>query len=211
LPNVVYANLYGPTETNVVTWYRVPSAFDPAAPLPIGKPCPYADVTMDAENGELLAGGESTMTGYWNRPEDTARAFVELEAKRYYRTGDRVTQSPSGDYTFVGRLDRQVKRRGYRIELGEIETVIARHPSVLESAVVVFENADLGAVITAFVRTALSDPGSLVEIKAHCARSLPLYMLPDRVLFVESIPKGNRGKIDYAALKRRAEDWNSGD
>ena len=127
LPGVVWANLYGPTETNVVTWYRVPPEFDSSEPLPIGKPCPYAEVTMDPETGELLAGGASTMSGYWNRPEETARAFVDVDGRRYYRTGDRVSRGPSGDYTFIGRLDRQVKRRGFRIELGEIEAVLARH------------------------------------------------------------------------------------
>ena len=54
---------------------------------------------MDPETGELLAGGESTMSGYWNRPEETARAFVDVEGRRYYRTGDRVTLDASGDYT----------------------------------------------------------------------------------------------------------------
>jgi amino acid adenylation domain-containing protein len=211
LPNVVWANLYGPTETNVVTWYKVPPMFDSSEPLPIGKACPYAEVTMDSETGELLAGGESTMSGYWNRPEETARAFRDLEGKRYYRTGDRVSQGASGDYTFIGRLDRQVKRRGFRIELGEIEAVLARHGTVLEAAAVAHDSLDRGTVITAFVRSALREAASVIEIKAYCARSLPLYMMPDRVVFAESIPKGNRGKIDYPALKKLAEDASNGD
>jgi len=211
LPNVVWANLYGPTETNVVTWHRVPPGFDSSAPLPIGKPCPYAEVTLDTETGELLAGGASTMTGYWNRPEETARAFIDLDGKHYYRTGDRVSRGPSGDYTFIGRLDRQVKRRGFRIELGEIEAVLARHPGVSEAAVVAYDSGGRGTAIAAFVRLAPRDAPSIIDIKGHCARSLPLYMAPDRVVIVENIPKGNRGKIDYASLKRAAEDSNRGD
>ena len=78
VPQAVCANLYGPTETNVVTWYRVPRGFDGSQPLPIGHPCPYATVTVDASSGELLAGGDSLMSGYWNRPEDTQRAASSL-------------------------------------------------------------------------------------------------------------------------------------
>jgi amino acid adenylation domain-containing protein len=211
LPGVVLANLYGPTETNVVTWHRVPLTFDSSEPLPIGKPCPYAQVTMDPETGELLAGGASTMSGYWNRPEETARAFIDLEGRRYYRTGDRVSRGPSGDYTFIGRLDRQVKRRGFRIELGEIEAVLARHQTVLEAAAVAYDRRDRGTAITAFVRSVSREATTIQEIRAYCASSLPLYMAPDRVVLVESIPKGNRGKIDYASLKKAAEDSDSGD
>ncbi|MGA9307368.1 MAG: AMP-binding protein, partial [Candidatus Sulfotelmatobacter sp.] len=96
VPHAVCANLYGPTETNVVTWWRVPRDFDGSQPLPIGQPCPYAIVRVDATSGELLAGGDSLMSGYWNRPEDTRgdtqedtredtqSAFVNLHGKRYY-------------------------------------------------------------------------------------------------------------------------------
>jgi amino acid adenylation domain-containing protein len=210
LPHAVCVNLYGPTETNVVTWYRVPPGFNSSEPLPIGGPCPYAEVTMETASGELLAGGESTMIEYWNRPEETARAFAVRGGKLYYRTGDRVTLETEGDaaglYTFVGRLDRQVKRRGFRIELGEIEAALVRHDAVLEAAAVSWDKPNSGIAIGAFVRVRSEDALSLIDAKAHCARLLPDYMLPDRIVFVDAIPKGNRGKIDYAALKRIVEE-----
>lgn len=205
LPEAVCANLYGPTETNVVTWYRVPQGFDGSQPLPIGQPCPYATVTVDAASGELLAGGDSLMTGYWNRPEDSQRAFVNVEGERYYRTGDRVSRAADGNYLFQGRLDRQVKRRGFRIELGEIETALASREDILEAAVLAVDDAKLGTVIIAFVRTRAAGAVSLIEAKAHCARTLPLYMVPDHIVFLDAIPKGNRGKIDYIALSKIAE------
>jgi len=221
VPHAVCANLYGPTETNVVTWYRVPSGFDESLPLPIGQSCPYATVTVDAANGELLAGGDSLMTGYWGRDDDTGRAFVTVEGKRYYRTGDRVSLAPDGKYLFLGRLDRQVKRRGFRIELGEIEAALARHEGLLEAAAVATEvntnvnvNASatvhikdgrMGTVITAFVRARSGGAVTLLEAKAHCARTLPPYMLPDNIVFLDALPKGSRGKIDYIALGKIAE------
>ncbi|MFZ0957581.1 MAG: amino acid adenylation domain-containing protein [Candidatus Sulfotelmatobacter sp.] len=205
VPQAVCANLYGPTETNVVTWYRVPRGFDGSEPLPIGQPCPYATVTVDAASGELLAGGESVMSRYWNRPEDTERAFVNVEGKRHYRTGDRVSRAADGNYLFLGRFDRQVKRRGFRIELGEIETALAGCEDILEAAVVAVDDSKMGTAIIAFVRARSAGPVGLIEAKAHCARTLPRYMVPDRIVFLDTIPKGNRGKIDYIALSKVAE------
>jgi amino acid adenylation domain-containing protein len=227
IPQAVCANLYGPTETNVVTWYRVPRDFDGSQPLPIGQPCPYATVTVDATNGELLAGGDSLMSGYWNRPgntqegtqedaqadtqEDTQRAFVSLQGKRYYRTGDRVSRAPDGNYLFLGRLDRQVKRRGFRIELGEIETALAGCEDILEAAAVAVDDGKMGTAIIAFVRPCSVGAVTLVAAKGHCARTLPLYMVPDRIVFLDAIPKGSRGKIDYLALSKIAETLDHGD
>jgi amino acid adenylation domain-containing protein len=211
VPHAVCANLYGPTETNVVTWYRVPHGFDGLHPPPIGQSCPYATVAVDAPSGELLAGGASLMSGYWNRPEDTQRAFVDLEGEKYYRTGDRVSLASDGNYFFVGRLDRQVKRRGFRIELGEIETALVRQAGILEAAAVAIEHGLKGPTVAAFVTARSAGAVTLVEVKAHCARTLPPYMLPDHVVFLNPIPKGNRGKIDYAALGRIAEGLDRGD
>jgi amino acid adenylation domain-containing protein len=204
LPHAVCANLYGPTETNVVTWCRVPRGFDGSQPLPIGQPCPYATVTVDATSGELLAGGDSLMSGYWNRPEDTQHSFISLDGKRYYRTGDRVSQASDGNYLFLGRLDRQVKRRGFRIELGEIETALADCEDILEAAAVAVDDGKMGSAIIAFVRPRSADAITLVEAKAHCARTLPLYMVPDHIVFLDALPTGGRGKIDYQALSRKA-------
>lgn len=215
VPQAVCANLYGPTETNVVTWCRVPRDFDGSRPLPIGNPCPYATLTVEASSGELLVGGDSLMSGYWNRPEETQRAFVNVEGKPYYRTGDRVSHAPDGQYLFVGRLDRQVKRRGFRIELGEIETALARQEGIVEAAAVAAEfnvkDGPMGTAITAFVRARSPGAVTLVEAKAHCARTLPLYMVPDHIIFLDTMPKGSRGKIDYLALGRIAEGLNHGD
>jgi amino acid adenylation domain-containing protein len=211
VPDALCANLYGPTETNVVTWCRVPLGFDGSQPLPIGHPCPYAVVRVDSSNGELLAGGDSLMRGYWNRPDETERSLVTLEGIRYYRTGDRVSVTSDGSYQFVGRLDRQVKRRGFRIELGEIESALLSHEDILEAAVVAVEDEQKGVVIAAFIR--LSAPGAvtLADLKAFCGRRLPPYMLPDRIVFLDAIAKGNRGKTDYLALGKIAEGLMRGD
>ena len=211
VPDAVCANLYGPTETNVVTWRRVPPEFDGSQPLSIGYPCPYAAVRIDGDSGELLAGGDSLMRGYWNHPDETKLSFVTLDGVLYYRTGDRVSIAPDGSYLFAGRLDRQVKRRGFRIELGEIEAALLSHEDILEAAAVAVDVEQKGVMIAAFVR--LSSPGAVntADIKAHCGRRLPSYMLPDRIVFLDAIAKGSRGKIDYLALGKMAERLKRGD
>jgi amino acid adenylation domain-containing protein len=215
VPGARFYNLYGPTETNVVTWYQVPDHFDGRSPIPIGKACPYAELLFDPEerdeseagiSGNLLVSGQSVMLGYWNRPEETARAFVEMSDaqgnhKRFYRTGDRViTDAVSGEYIFGGRKDRQVKRRGFRIELDEIERALSRHPRILEVAAVASQNEMQQTSIAAFIRLNSGEFVSQIELKTHCARYLPSYMMPDRIMPVQAIPKGNRGKTDYQAL-----------
>jgi amino acid adenylation domain-containing protein len=210
VPHALCANLYGPTETNVVTWCPVPPGFDGSQPLPIGRPCPYAAVRIDESSGELLAGGDSLMRGYWNRPDETARRMVTLDGVLYYRTGDRISVAPNGCYLFIGRLDRQVKRRGFRIELGEIESALLSHEDILEAAVVAVEDGQKGVVIAAFLRLSALGAVALADLKAFCGRRLPPYMLPDRIIFLDAIAKGNRGKTDYLALGKIAEGMMRG-
>jgi amino acid adenylation domain-containing protein len=204
VPHALCANLYGPTETNVVTWCTVPAGFDGAQPLPIGRACPYAKVRVGEDSEELLAGGDSLMRGYWNCPDETARSFVTIGGDLYYRTGDRVSLAPDGSYLFAGRLDRQVKRRGFRIELGEIEAALLTHQDILEAAVVAVEEEQIGLRIVAFVRLGAGAAQTSANLRAHCGSRLPSYMLPDRILFLDAIWKGDRGKIDYSALSKFA-------
>ena len=212
VPQAACYNMYGPTETNVVTYYRVPEGFDPSHAVPIGVPCPYAELAFDpagieeaagVRTGELLVGGNALMTGYWNRLQETERAFTNLlpGGPRFYRTGDRVWVDECGCYTFVGRLDRQVKRRGHRIELGEVEAALSRHPGVLEAAAIAFPDDQRGTVITAFIRATPGAVLSDVQIRKHCAAVLPAYMMPDRIVSIDVMPKGGRGKVDYLVLE----------
>ncbi len=207
-PQAELYNLYGPTETNVVSFHRLPPVVDPARPVPIGKPCPYARLRLESEDHPatslLLAGGETLMAGYWGRPEETGRAFVDVDEgggrHRFYRTGDRVAVGPDGELSFVGRADRQVKRRGYRIELGEIEAALGSHPELSEVAVV--GPSEGAGLVSAFLTRRGEVAPSELDLRAHCARRLPPYMIPDRFLVLEEMPRGNRGKIDYAALSK---------
>ena len=213
LPNPRYFNLYGPTETNVCTFYEIPDIIpeDRTDPYPIGKACSHYRIEIADElgrrvppgkEGELLASGPGTMVGYWNLPERTANAFLDDPAgNKWYKTGDIVFEGPDGNYIYLARRDRMVKKRGYRIELGEIEAGLYRHPAVKEAAVVALQDDD-GVKIRAFVSHHQDSRPSIIELKKFCAQNLPAYMVPDLFSFLDILPKTSTDKIDYQKLKQ---------
>ena len=213
LPRPRYFNLYGPTETNVCTYYEVQLPVPPerSTAYPIGKVCSHlrgrvldehgAEVAHGSE-GELCIAGPGVMQGYWALPEQTVKGFFKAaDATPWYRTGDIVTEGEDGCYTYLGRRDRMVKRRGYRVELGEIEAGLYGHPKVKEAAVVAFADEQAGVSITAFLSSHEAKRPSLIEIKRFCAENLPLYMIPDQFTWFDSLPKTSTDKIDYQRLK----------
>jgi amino acid adenylation domain-containing protein len=206
-----YFNLYGPTETNVCTFYEVPQLIPESQnePVPIGKACPYCEPLVVSESssevgageeGELCIAGPSVLQGYWDLPENTAKAFLPGRDNRWYRTGDIVAELPDGDYKFLGRRDRMIKKRGYRIELGEIEAALYRHPAIKEAAVLAFPDEE-NVPIKAFASTRNGAKLSIIELKKFCSENLPLYMVPDLFCWLESLPKTSTDKIDYQKLK----------
>jgi amino acid adenylation domain-containing protein len=212
-PGRRYFNLYGPTETNVCTAYEIVGEVpaDRVDSHPIGKPITGDDtivvdsdgrVVSPGEEGELLVHGGTVMVGYWNRPDLDDRAFhVDDESRRWYRTGDIVRENRDGDYEFLGRRDRMIKRRGYRVELGEIEAALYCHSNVSEAAVVAIPSDDDGLRVHAFLSWGDGALPSTIALKQFCAENLPLYMVPDRFTFLEKLPKTSTDKIDYVRLR----------
>ena len=149
LPGVRLVNLFGPTETNVCTYYEVPAdlADEMNEPIPIGRGCEQLetfaikDDGAEAQVGEvgiLWAKGDNLMQGYWNDPDKSA-SMLGLQADPRDLpgiaccTGDRVELMADGNYKFLGRRDHMIKIRGYRVDLGEIEAALSAHPDVLEA------------------------------------------------------------------------------
>jgi amino acid adenylation domain-containing protein len=212
-PHPRYFNLYGPTETNVCTYYEIPLPVPPdrGAPYPIGYTCSHlhsrvldeagAEVATGTE-GELCIAGPGVMQGYWGLPEQTAKGFWrDDDGTRWYRTGDIVTEAAEGCYSYLGRRDRMVKRRGYRVELGEIESALYKHARIKEAAVVAFADEEAGVTIAAFLSCHDAKPPGLIEMKRFCAENMPLYMIPDKFSWQPSLPKTSTDKLDYQRLK----------
>jgi acyl-coenzyme A synthetase/AMP-(fatty) acid ligase len=212
-PRPRYYNLYGPTETNVCTWYEVPDVVEQGRvdPYPIGRTCAHLfSRVVDAEGGdvrrgtegELCIAGANLMQGYWNLPELTAKAFlVDSKAGRWYRTGDIVVEEPDGNYIYRGRRDRMIKKRGYRVELGEIEACLYRHPKVREAAVVALPDEQLGMKVVAHLAGKDETKFSIIDLKRFCSQHLPVYMVPDTFRFHGQLPKTSTDKTDYQKLK----------
>jgi amino acid adenylation domain-containing protein len=216
LPQPNYYNLYGPTETNVCTFYELPRTIpaDQTSPFPIGTVCHHlqARVVDEAgaqvprgEQGELCIRGASVTPGYWDLPEQTAAAYLNAAApplERWYKTGDIVVEDADGNYTYAGRRDRMVKKRGYRVELGEIESCLYRHPDIREAAVVALPDAELGMTERAHLATRDGGRLSLIKLHAFCAQHLPMYMIPETISFHETLPKTSTEKTDYQSLMK---------
>ncbi len=217
LPHPRYANLYGPTETNVCAWYNVePLSEEETAPIPIGKATANTDlIAIDADGnrltgpgaeGLLYARGSAVMQGYYGRPENTAASFIPNpfsigREERLYCTGDWVTIDEKGNYLFVGRKDHMIKTRGYRVELGEIEAVMVAHPAVDEAVALPIPDEAIGNTIHAVVTLADSQSLDISTLKQHCAEKLPAYMVPEKILFKESLPRTDNGKVDRRRLQ----------
>lgn len=214
-PRAALYNLYGPTETNVCTYYRVTELpADDAMTIPIGQACDNTHVFAVDEQGkpiqpgavgQLYVRGPSVMQGYWKVPEKTQQVLVRpwlwppVGDELVYRTGDLVRLDADGrTYHFLGRKDHMVKSRGYRIELGEIESALYSHPAVKEAAVVAVPDEEISNRLAAFV---VGQPGlAAEELAAFLAQRLPRYMVPESIQVLEQLPKTSTGKVDKQQL-----------
>jgi amino acid adenylation domain-containing protein len=212
-PAPSYYNLYGPTETNVCTFARIPGAIPPDrdVPYPIGFACDHCrGLVLDDQGHEAASSGEgllyisgpSVFQGYWNRPDVNRTLFLVRDGRRWYNTGDVVRWDQTEGYLYVGRRDRMVKRRGYRIELGEIERALYLHPGVREAAVIATSDAEGGTKIVAWVSCHDEPQPSIIEMKTFCASHLPAYMSPDGFVFLRRLPRTSTDKVDYQALRQ---------
>jgi len=173
----------------------------------IGLPVPstYLSIRDDdgnelplGEAGEICAKGPQVMTGYWNRPDETAKVMT---ADGYFRTGDIGVMTPDGYTKIVDRKKDMILVSGFNVYPNEIEEVIASHPGVLECAVIGVADARSGEAVKAFV--VKKDPNLTAEdIIKYCGTQLTNYKVPKQIEFRTDLPKTNVGKI----LRRQLRD-----
>lgn len=219
ISHVDYYNLYGPTETNVCTYYKVQlKDVDPECtqPVPIGIACENLEVfavdedgnlvTEPGKEGELWVRGSGVAQGYWGDPEKTSKGFVRNTfqpnfEERAYRTGDIVTLDSDGkNWRYAGRRDHMVKSRGYRIELGEIESALYGCDGVKEAAVVAVPDDLIGNRLAAFIVPVEGKTLTVNDLQSFCGERLPRYMIPELIKFRDVLPKTSTGKIDRTLL-----------
>jgi long-chain acyl-CoA synthetase len=152
--------------------------------------------------GEICAKGPQVMSGYWNRPDETA---LVMTADGYFRTGDVGIMSPDGFTKIVDRKKDMILVSGFNVYPNEVEEVIASHPGVLECAVIGIPDERTGESVKAFV--VKKDPDVTAEdIIKFCHTELTNYKVPRKIEFRTTLPKTNVGKI----LRRELRDEKKG-
>lgn len=210
LPNVQYANLYGPTEiTDACTYYIVDREFADDESLPIGFPMKNTEILVldDSDKlvtkpnvvGELCVRGTGIAYGYYNNPEKTKEAFVQnplntTYEEKIYRTGDLVEYNERGELIYLSRKDFQIKHMGHRIELGEIETAVSSLEGVT-SCCCLYD--DKHSRIVLFVDKEMTKE----EARESLSKMIPDYMIPGKIHYMETFPLNANGKIDRVVLK----------
>ena len=221
LPDAEFVNVYGPTETNGCTHYRVetvPDEHDHG--LPIGRPYPNVTTMVVGDDGtpvgvggqgELLVRSPTLMRGYWARPDLNEHAFVHVTGVGgrpdvYHATGDLVSPTEDGDLAFLGRRDRQIKARGNRVELDEVEAVLLEHPSVHEAAVYAIPDAEGSLQPHAEVILTSGSDATVADLRAHASLALPTYAVPASISIRDGFPRTSTGKIDRRKMQTDARD-----
>ncbi len=165
-------------------------------------------ITEDNIKGEIIIYGDSVTAGYLNRPELTEKAyFTDENGNRAFRTRDNGFLK-NGYIYYLGREDNQVKIGGNRIELEDVEANIRRMDSIKECAVTVYtDEEEINRLIAYIVREDNSIPKmkSFLEIKQFLKNYVQNYMIPSKLVFVDSLPKNMNMKIDRNKLKEMAK------
>ena len=217
VPQARFYNVYGQTEANSSIVHQVTDIPEEEGwRIPIGKAFPNFEVyaltddneivTRPGQIGELYIRSSSVAFGYWHDETKTAESFVtdprsSLANRKVYRTGDLVTLDENDDYLFLGRKDQQVKSRGYRIQLNEIEAILNNHPGIKEAVVVAVPDELTGNRVISHVSTINGIEVTELEIFNYCNKTLPSYMLPEKIFFHDTLPKTPTGKIDRKLLR----------
>jgi amino acid adenylation domain-containing protein len=219
-PHSILENLYGPTELTVAcSAYRWDPARSPAecslGIVPIGAPFPGMDaIVVDNDlreveagaAGELLMSGPQLTPGYWRNAHETASSYVIPPGrdKVFYRTGDRVRKPlPGAPFTYLGRVDHQIKIFGHRVELGEVESVLRLESGVEDAVALAWPVTAAGATgIVAFLTGTNIDP---TGIQSRVKARLQSYAVPHTIHVLPGLPQNANGKVDRNALQRLLE------
>ncbi len=219
-------NGYGPTETTIYS--SLVKVKESSGPVTIGPPMANTRFYVVDEAGhlrppgfagELCIGGSGVAAGYFERPDLNAERFIPdrwavgdgegpinqetlNKQPRLFRTGDLVRWLPERQNAFeiFGRLDQQVKLRGYRIELGEIETVLRSESGIADAAVLLREDEPGEPWLVGYCTQKSGTAVNITLVRENAARRLPAYMLPSRLVMLESLPLTGSGKVDRRAL-----------
>src|SRR6202142_3710716 len=208
LPKVKLIQVYGVSETGFLTGLQDQEHTEDKL-ISCGRPCPGVDLLVadtsgkqvdPGQAGELVARGANVMRGYWNNPEETAKAFRD----GFFRTGDIGRQDTAGYFYILDRLKDMIVTGGENVYSGDVEAVIYGHPAVREVAVFGVPDPQWGELVMACVVLKANETLTADDLIAHCRQTLASYKIPRRVEFSGTdLPKSSSGKILKRVLRER--------
>jgi len=157
------------------------------------------------QEGELVVAGPEVFKGYWNRPQDTEEAFIDLGGKRFFKTGDICRMDDEGYFYIIDRSKRMINASGFKVWPAEIEGILYGHPAVAEACVVGvpdpyrIENVKAYIVLKNEYRGKISED----EIIKWCKEKMAAYKYPRIVEFIDELPKSGAGKILWRQLQEQ--------
>lgn len=200
--------IYGCSEISLMgcTWEAVDN---PVTRTFVGKPLTNVSLLVLDDDGnsmpvgaigDVCFGGHGVVTGYQNRPEQTAQLFFERDGTRYYRTGDRGRLDIVGNLELMGRRDFQIQLRGMRIELGEIDYHLRQAEGIRDGIVVSKGRGDGDKVLVAYYVPQEKKELDVAALRDHMAQRLPDYMVPTFYVELDALPLNHNRKVDRRAL-----------
>ncbi|MGQ9558372.1 MAG: long-chain-fatty-acid--CoA ligase [Desulfurispora sp.] len=213
LTGLRYVEGYGMTETISQTHFNPP---DRPKLQCIGIPdfnvdARIVDVESGAElppgmAGELVISGPEVFLGYWKRPQETSASFIELNGKKFFRTGDIARMDEEGYFYIVDRTKRMINAAGYKVWPAEVESHLYQHPAVLEACVVGVAHPVRVEEVRAYVVLREGYGGKIApeELINWCKERMAPYKYPRQVVFVDSLPRTATGKVNWRQVQETA-------
>jgi len=165
-------------------------------------------VLNQGEVGELVISGPEVFQGYWNKEKDTKDAFIEIDGKKYFRTGDMAFMDDQGYFFVVDRLKRMINRAGLKVWPAEVEQVLYGFPKIKEIAVIGVPNERTGEEIKAFIVLKDEFKGKVApeEIQQWVKDKIAPFKYPRIIEFVDALPRSGAGKIDWRSLQEKEKE-----
>jgi fatty-acyl-CoA synthase len=155
------------------------------------------------EAGEIVMHGPEVFEGYWKRPEATEAAFIEIDGKRFFRSGDLGRVDEDGYFFLTDRLKRMINASGFKVWPAEVEALMYRHPAIQEACVISTPDSYRGESVKAVVvlRSTHRDLVTEQDIVNWCRENMAVYKVPRTVQFVDALPKSGAGKVMWRMLQ----------